>query len=441
MSWADNLLPASFRGVAFDVLAEQLQGRRALVQHGLPYQDGEPCEYLGRDARHFNFRAVLFGANYDSALKALLSAIEQPDAAELVHPIYGSVQVEVETYTVEHAAERPDYAEIALVFVEATTAPAFFTRNLVQTDSDTVLVSDNGPGWQRGVWDLLARADSLVATVQQYLGVSWSGLVGQLLGLPGIALRLGQLRSQALGIVSGTAELAGHPGAVFDPLVDVARVPIEIRSAIAGVDRSDSARLVSGDTIPATVPGGASLPDAVSAPGGAMLTAARSGSTASPTWPVGMPTDPVQAEAWALLVLVLTELALAVADATAAALTAEIDTPTLTPDEIEAMLLRARALLEGAVSLHRALYPVEPALQVIEPLRNLASLLAGAARRVILAKPPLVERTVAVDTSLRLLAFRWYGDHTRATELLRLNPQLRTPYLIPAGEVLRGYAA
>ncbi|MGV4146288.1 DNA circularization protein, partial [Citrobacter freundii] len=44
------------------------------------------------------------------------------------------------------------------------------------------------------------------------------------------------------------------------------------------------------------------------------------------------------------------------------------------------------------------------------------------------------------DTNLHLLAHLWYEDYTRATELLRLNPTLRNPNNIKAGDVLNAYS-
>ena len=71
----------------------------------------------------------------------------------------------------------------------------------------------------------------------------------------------------------------------------------------------------------------------------------------------------------------------------------------------------------------------------------LAGLIQARARQVILQRPPMINRAVESATSLRLLAFRWYGDHARASELLRLNPRLRSPFMISSGEVLRAYAS
>jgi len=44
------------------------------------------------------------------------------------------------------------------------------------------------------------------------------------------------------------------------------------------------------------------------------------------------------------------------------------------------------------------------------------------------------------DGNLHLLAFAWYGDYRRAAELARLNPMLRNPNHLQAGDLLHAYA-
>ncbi|MFF3705013.1 hypothetical protein ACFYXR_28105, partial [Pseudomonas qingdaonensis] len=156
--------------------------------------------------------------------------------------------------------------------------------------------------------------------------------------------------------------------------------------------------------------------------------------------PDGMPEDPVEASGYALVVLVITELAAAHAQAVAVVIEDESKTPTLSPTELEGLVNLVRSLIQGAILLHRRLYGVEAARPVIEGLRNTAALIQARARQVILQSPPMVERVVESPASLRLLAHRWYGDHGRALELIRLNPGLKTPHNIPAGKVLRAYA-
>jgi prophage DNA circulation protein len=114
--------------------------------------------------------------------------------------------------------------------------------------------------------------------------------------------------------------------------------------------------------------------------------------------------------------------------------------PTLSPVELEGLVNLVRSLVQSSILLQRRLYDGEVARPIIESLRNTAAMIQSRARQVILQSPPMIERTVESPTSLRLLAHRWYGEHARSAELLRLNPGLNTPHNIPAGKVLRAYA-
>ncbi|EOV9277082.1 multidrug DMT transporter permease, partial [Salmonella enterica] len=79
-------------------------------------------------------------------------------------------------------------------------------------------------------------------------------------------------------------------------------------------------------------------------------------------------------------------------------------------------------------------------LPVVEQLRNIALGVQVLAEQVIARRPPLTTRTAEQDTCLHLLAHQWYGDHTRAGELLRLNPGLRNPNVIRKGDRLHAYS-
>lgn len=440
MSWSETLLDASYRGVPLNVIDENLQAQRSIAQHGTPYRDGDSCEDLGRGARHFPMRVVLFGVNYEIELQHLLLALDMIGPGELVHPVYGSVTVLAQSWDVKHSAERPDYAEVSLHFIEQKPDEPFFERQFEFVDIGT-LAAEDVETWQDGLFDMLGRIDSLMAEVQSWIGGGWVGLVEQALGLPGIGLRLQQLRSQILGVVSSVTSLAGSTSTGFDPLTDLVRTPTEIRGAMQTRTPSTARELLSRNAVPASMPGAGSLTTDAAQVGAALLASARQGGElATGPLPDTMPTDPVAATAFGLVVLVVTELALAQAQAVAVIIEGEADRPTLSPVDVEGLANLGRALLQAAILLHRRLYGVETALPVIEALRAIAALLQARARLVILQSPPLLERVVESPASLRLLAHRWYGDHGRAMELLRLNPGLRTPHNIPAGEVLRAYA-
>ena len=489
MSWSETLLDASFRGVPLQVLAENLTGQRALAQHGVPYRDGDDVEDLGRTARLFAMTVVLFGPNYEIALQNLLAALDTRGPGELIHPIYGRLDVVTQQWKVDHSAERPDYAEVALQFLERSASEPFFARQFEFVDVG-VLTEEDAWRWQDGLLDLLGQIDALVALVQQWIGGGWVGLLENLLGLPGIGLRLMQLRSQILGIVSGLASLLGKTaGAQFDPLLDLQRTPTEIRAAIsahtdpatldsastsafaigtstAATDTSATGsvieassatlnlitqRLLAQDNLLLTLPGAEAIEAQPARTGTAVLAAARLGLAPTAEMLANVPEGglivgsdtflpPTSAVAWNLVLLIVTEEALAQASAVIAVLDTERQTPTLTPEQLEGLVDSTRALTQAAIVLHRRLLGVEDALRIIEPLRAIAGIVQAAARQVLLLRPPLIQRTVGSETNLRLLAHQWYGDHSRALELLRLNPSLRSPQTIATGEVLRAYA-
>lgn len=441
MSWKDNLLDASYRDSAIYILDESMSAERSIAKHGTPFVDGDSAVDLGRGAREFEFRLVCFGDNYEIELQDILSSLEIQGPGELVHPIYGSFSVVANKWKVSHNAERPDYAEVSVSFVEDTPETLLIFRPFGDETTDGVVMIDDGPSWQDRIFDLFGRVDSLVSEVQSWIGGGWVGLVEKALGLPGIGLRLRQLRSQIMGVLSGVSSMFKHQSGSFDPLVDVFRTPSEIRAAVQDYTPSTSGELLAKAGLPLTFPGLDALTPAAEKACAEFLAAVRQGIEPSPdVLPQGMPVDPVEATALALMLLVFTELAMAHAQAVAIIIEDEAKTPTLSPFDLESLVNLVRSLTQTAIVIHRYLYDVETARPPVEAMRNIAAMIQVRARQVILQRPPLVDRVVETPASLRLLAHRWYGDHSRAVELVRLNPTLKTPHNIPAGEVLRAYA-
>ncbi|MCY1395683.1 hypothetical protein D3C76_300730 [compost metagenome] len=473
MTWSATLLDASFRGVPLHLRGEKLDAKRALAEHGTPYRDGDDVEDLGRSARRYNLRAVYWGDNYEAQLQRLLAALDTPGAGELVHPIYGSRTVVTESWDVTHAAERPDAAEISLCFVESTPAPKFFDRSLAAQLDGVGHADLSDADWRDALRDWLGRLDTLFAVIQQYIGGGWIGLIEALLGLPGIALRIEQLRSQVLGVVAGLNGMAHHTSTAFDPLVDSLRTPTEVQGAFDILVPNDAQSLLGGGGVLARLPSWAEAGGSRRAPGSELmptafemttrlsepvatavelilLCARRAESVPEaqvlaqvPAQGCAIPANgtvsPVALE-WNLAVLIITGQAVSYTRAVGGVLDDESVTQTLSPADLEHLVNTARTLIEGAILLQRQLYPVEQALSVIQPLRTIAALIQARARQIIQLRPPLIRRSVEVGGNLRLIAHRWYGEHDRALELLRLNPGLRKPYIIEAGEVLNAYA-
>jgi prophage DNA circulation protein len=135
------------------------------------------------------------------------------------------------------------------------------------------------------------------------------------------------------------------------------------------------------------------------------------------------------------------ERAIALAEAAGALLELESDAGTLTPDDLATVAAQTREALQAAITSARAVLPLEDAYQVGESLRDLAASVQAAAEAVIVARPPLIERTVPANGNLQLLAHWWYGDQARWEELARLNPSAAKQPILRAGSRLNAYSA
>lgn len=430
MAWKDNLLDASFRGVVFDCQATQDGAKRDIAQHEYPYQDGADLEDLGCKARQFTLQAVFFGDDYDTRLQAFLAVLDQPGAGELVHPVYGSIkQAQLLDYQVEHSADEVDSCRVALQFAEHTTSQSFFSRQLpAQQAAQVKLPAAAG---MVAATDAFAKATAAAKAAGQFDRINALRSV--------LTSTLGGLRSQVQGYISAGLDLIDYPRAFAADVVGLLSGMADLRGFDVGVIMSDwrslSSQLDTVVQLPARVASGNVQPGSLFAgqPGQAGNSTADSGTT---TTPVAIAPADLQAVTALLQAAAATTLAQVAADV----LVAEVEQPTLTPPQLETLAGDVRGALQQAIDTHRAAFDIETARPVTEALKSTAHAVQAATASVLTLRPPLIQRRVDAAANLHLLAFRWYGDYTRASELARLNPQLVHPNFIPAGEVLHGYA-
>lgn len=120
MAWRDNLRPASFRGVPFEVDTSSLTVGRRLARHEYPQRDIPFMEDMGRKAREYKVDALILGPDYMDDRDALIAAIEAAGAGQLVHPYYGTLQVVVTgECQISESTESGGRAKIAITFLEA----------------------------------------------------------------------------------------------------------------------------------------------------------------------------------------------------------------------------------------------------------------------------------------------------------------------------------
>ncbi len=420
MAWEDTLQDASFRGVKFDCQTTSDGVQRDVQRHAYPYVAGEDLEDLGRSARPISVRAILWGDDYEERLASLINALEEPGPGELIHPVFGSVErAQVENWRIEHEAESRDSCIVQIQFLQDKPAAPFFVRQL--------------PGQKA------AQAKNLSETAGAAGFDAFGKRIKELTSTAGILGRLNAMRSvmnQTISSIRGIAQVGGglldvleYPNVFVSDLQTGLRGIIDLRKF--GSYRIPDWRQVSGifkDVV--LLP--ASLKD------GERPTSFKTSKTASETasnTPISVHPDDLVVIESVVDIVVATELAELAADI----LEDEAQNPTLSPHEIEIIVNDVRELIQTAIDCARTVYPIEQSRPISEPLKSTALAIQDAAIAVMDTRPPLVKKTVEVPGNLHLLAFRWYGDYTRAAELARLNPKIRNPNNIKAGEVLYAY--
>lgn len=416
MAWKDSLLDCKFRGVVFDVLATRDHYARAVDIAEYPYVDGGTTEDLGARPVRFSIQAVFFGDDYDDRLKEVLEALNTPGPGELIHPVWGSIgQAQVMSAEIGHEAPAPDACTLSVEFVERAPERPFFEKA-----GASQVAEEAGEKADRALDEIAGILEDVVATVKDL------NPLAQLEGLR--QSMLGPLLSfvaKVQGIVTSGLSILDYPRAwvrdivaLSNGLLAISAFPSNLMQDwrnITGVFKNIERQWGYGSSA-----GGYSWP-------------------ATAPWQAGV--APTEAQAQMVVAATLAVVnAVSQGDAAAVLLAAEAREPTLTPVEIETVLADIREEIESAIVMVRGALVLEQSRPVVEGLKAQALVLQSAAQAIIELRPPLVSRTLAAPGNLRLIAHRFYGDHTRAVELFRLNA-IRNPNALQMGDTIRAYAS
>lgn len=398
MSWSNTLQDCQFRGVRFDCIGINDESSRSLVEHSYPYRDGAEVEDLGSNAWRATVKTLIYGTNYETQLKALMTALDTAGSGEFVHPVFGRMQVQVANYRPVHDAESPDQAQLEISFVETAPHNPFFDITLKQAEIAAVGMAVDAT--------TATLADDLSRKVA---AITASGSVARIEALRAqMESQLAQFRAVVNGVQSSGLDLIATPAALITDLSTcVQAVQMLVFAVDASIQRFD---YVQNTLTPAAQPATPSAPSYTINPADIALVSLQAQSV----------------------------VALSLADAAATVFAQEQQTPAATPVQLEAIAATARTALQAVISALRVQAPQDNQA-LIEAVKNVAAAVQTALRAALLARPPMTQRVVEFDTCLRLLAHHWYADYTRAAELLRLN-NLPSPNFIPRGQVLNAYA-
>jgi prophage DNA circulation protein len=410
MAWENTLLEASFNGIVFDIVKTDDSAENTLVEHSYPYVDGSDIENMGRGARHVNVEAVFYGDDYEEKLQDFLDALGHPVDPEFIHPVFGSFKnVQVARHVVRHDADNPDYATVTVEFVESTTAAPFFTRSVASQKAAAVA--------QHG------------AAATAAAGSKFAALMDRLKAANPMAA-LNKLREAITGPILAITAAVNTVLSGLDVLAYPLAWANDIKALVGGLlDIRDWADQLAADW--ASIQSGLNAFSIFSTPSNSASEPAPAQVTSG-----NAPTEEQVIAAAQATIQVNTAVGLS--NAASYIFEAEAVTPTLTPTEIEAITAIARAGLEVAIEQVRAIYGIEDSRPITEALKDQGLALQEASRAVIVARPPLIQRMAEAPGNFRLLAHLWYGDHTRAPELYRLNGA-RSPF-VNTGDSINAYA-
>lgn len=116
-----QLQPASFKGVRFEVDASKFKGGRRKQVHEYPQRDKPYVEDLGRATRNFSLEAWVCGNDCLSQRDALIAKLEEAGAGTLIHPWYGSLEVEAMNFEASEQWVEGRVVRFSIEFVEAGT--------------------------------------------------------------------------------------------------------------------------------------------------------------------------------------------------------------------------------------------------------------------------------------------------------------------------------
>ncbi|MGE9986591.1 DNA circularization protein [Desulfovibrio sp. SGI.169] len=450
MSWL-TLLDASFRGVPFQVESISDKGEKSLAVHEYPYRPGAEVEDLGRKARVIPVKAVFWGLSYKSGVEALVRALERDGKGELVHPVFGSVEVCIRSWEVSHDAERVNYATVSFEAVEAGPDNPFFAgqsaRSLAEQARDALLSGLQGAvgGAASGLMAtlgevagkaanfknaVLAELDGLLAVYDEGRQVARTATAWLDMPLAFVADLSACVASAASTATSGAEALTGFASL---SRLSAALPRLDISTGRTSGDYATGVNAYGAGWISGPVSDAVGKAEAVLA-----VRAPQGGTTAAPAEAPAagsLQTPIARASAQALLLQTQTYCTAAVDT-----LEAELDEPRLTPAEIESLTGNARGRVRDCLDAVAAAWPPGRAHALCEGLRDAAQAMQQMGEAALNARPPLVTHLAATPGNFHLLAHRLYGDYTRAAQLARINPQVRNPNFIAQGQELLVYA-
>ncbi len=116
---SEQLQPASFRGVPFEVEASGITVGRRTVVHEYPQRDRPYVEDMGRATRNITLQCFVVGSDYLEQAQALMHELEEPGPGTLIHPWLGEMEVTITSVSELQFDQGLGVASVTITAIEA----------------------------------------------------------------------------------------------------------------------------------------------------------------------------------------------------------------------------------------------------------------------------------------------------------------------------------
>lgn len=228
MAWRDDIFPASYNDVPFNILEHDASGGRRVDVHEFPNRDRATLIDLGRKATELSVDAIVVGDDYLVRRDRLLAELDRGGVGRLSHPFLGLQRVAVRGWRLAETIERGRACRISMTFVvgDAVTAGAVapvtadkvkLAAAALKSANVSALAAIKRPtspaSLLERVGQLQTLADQLTTQVSQLRGWADSALVGPMASV---------LRS-AQSFSNNLQQLVALPGVLAQTLASLAQ--------------------------------------------------------------------------------------------------------------------------------------------------------------------------------------------------------------------------
>lgn len=419
----ENLRPASFRGVAFEVESHSESGGRRVELHEYPLRDTPYTEDLGKKAGKWQIEAFLVNgkSGYAERRDKLREALNASGPGTLIHPYLGELSVSVDGYSLKETTREGGYCTFSISFVEAgqpvepdvekDTAANVLDKAEAAKEAATAGFLDEYMPLLEDLEGLAGKVPALLSEATAFLGTPLSILSRAQSAASSVLALPDRLASRILGYLGTIRQLGG---------IATSGLKMNALTALLGKKSAGTASswLVTSNGVIAGIVGETSWPQA----GGGSI----GGGTPSPETP-GVVASTVANRAETPLIDLI---------AAGAVIEAAIESADADYGTADDALASRDAVLEAIDEVQRA--------NCSDAVFTALSELAVAVNEDLTTRgaelPKIGSATLFMSMPALAASYRLYGDVGQADAIVARN-RIRHPGRVPGGvplEVIRG---